>query len=142
MRVNHSSIDSLYPPTHQNLLRRQKRISRASGLILVIATFTLLPFSFFNPSKLGFEQAIAAKPVEQWKVDFERARKRKQQSTLVQMVDSFPGFAQMWFYGEVFSLAAEAFPKAQRAQLQATLNLIARRLSEKESIVHYCYWNA
>ena len=131
MRANHNSIDSLYPPTHQNRLRKQKRISQACSFLLVLVGITLLPISFLNPSKLGFKKANAAKPVEQWKVDFERARKRKQQSTLVKMVDGFPGFAQMWFYGEVFSLAAEAFPKAQRAQLQATLNLIARRLSEK-----------
>ena len=76
-------------------------------------------------------QAQASATAEQWKVEFDRARKRSQTQTLQEMIDRAPDLAQIWFYGEIFSLASSSLPVSKRAELLATLNLIAKRLSEQ-----------
>jgi hypothetical protein len=75
--------------------------------------------------------AHASTTAEQWKVEFDRARKRSQTKTLQDMIDQAPDLAQIWFYGEIFSLASPSIPVNKRAELLATLNLIAKRLSEQ-----------
>ena len=63
--------------------------------------------------------AQASSTAEQWKVEFDRARKRSQTQTLQEMIDRAPDLAQIWFYGEIFSLASTTLPVNKRAELLA-----------------------
>jgi tetratricopeptide (TPR) repeat protein len=72
----------------------------------------------------------AATPYGEWAFDVQKAERGDDLDALAKLAQATPGFARVWFYGQVLDLVTEGVPDAVRETIRPRLQRVAEALAK------------